>query len=94
MQNTARDNGFFLSARVPMPTVSSKKAIVHARVSSEDQVDGSGIDRHIKLAKQHAQAYGLQIVETLSDEGQSAHSGAHIGEGHFGKSLAAAGAGK
>jgi hypothetical protein len=45
---------------------------------SDEQANGTSIQRQQELIDAHAKAHGIQIVETLEDNGKSASKGEHI----------------
>ena len=53
-------------------------AIVYLRVSSEEQVNGNGLDRELETATSYCEQNRLKIVQTIKDEGKSASKGHHI----------------
>jgi DNA invertase Pin-like site-specific DNA recombinase len=65
------------------------KAIVYIRVSSEEQVNGNGLERQLETVTSYCRQNGLQIVQTIKDEGKSASKGKHINGGELGKLLSA-----
>jgi len=70
------------------------KAVGYIRVSTEDQKNGDGPERQKDTIASYAERNGLEIVETLVDDGFSASSGAHIERGKLGKFLKEADTGK
>jgi DNA invertase Pin-like site-specific DNA recombinase len=68
-------------------------AIVYLRVSSEEQVNGNGLDRQLETVQAYCKENHLKIVQTIKDEGKSASKGDHISDGKLGKLLSAIRAG-
>ena len=66
-----------------------KKAIGYVRVSSEDQLQGNGIERQTAGIREYCESRGLNLTEVISDEGRSAYSGAHLSDGNLGTLLKA-----
>jgi DNA invertase Pin-like site-specific DNA recombinase len=64
-------------------------AIVYLRVSSEEQLNGNGIDRQLETVRAYCKQNNLTIVQTIKDEGKSASKGKHISDGKLGKLLSA-----
>jgi DNA invertase Pin-like site-specific DNA recombinase len=71
-----------------------KKAVAYIRWSSDDQSEGHSIKRQTDGIAEYARRNGLEISETIIDDGRSAFTGEHIAKGEFGKFLKRAGAGK
>lgn len=71
-----------------------KKAYSYLRISSDQQKHGDGIRRQMEASKTYAEQNGYELVETISDIGLSAFSGANITEGGLGRFLAAIQMGK
>lgn len=65
------------------------KAYSYLRISSDTQQGGDGIRRQLEASKKYAETNGYELVETISDIGISAFSGANATEGGFGRFLAA-----
>jgi len=55
-----------------------KPAVGYIRFSREDQGKGSTIERQSENILAYCQQHGLDLVETLTDEGFSASKGEHI----------------
>jgi DNA invertase Pin-like site-specific DNA recombinase len=70
------------------------KAIAYIRWSSDEQAEGSSIERQTEIITLHADRHQLQIVETFIDDGFSASTGRHLSHGQLGKILCAVDAGK
>jgi DNA invertase Pin-like site-specific DNA recombinase len=83
MRNSRRLKYLYLSESGAK--VRGMKALAYIRFSSDDQADGSSIERQEGNIKRYAERLGLTIVETLIDDGFSASKGYHISRGKFGK---------
>jgi DNA invertase Pin-like site-specific DNA recombinase len=70
------------------------KAIAYIRFSSDEQGNGSSIKRQTDNVNAYASQMGLDIIETMLDDGYSASKGHHLSHGKLGKILADAEAGK
>jgi DNA invertase Pin-like site-specific DNA recombinase len=70
------------------------KAIWYIRWSSDDQTAGSSLERQTDNVKAYCERAGLQIVETLIDEGLSEFKGEHLERGKLGTFLTEADVGK
>jgi DNA invertase Pin-like site-specific DNA recombinase len=69
-------------------------AIAYVRFSSEEQADGHSVERQRANIQAYCQRAGLEISETLVDEGHSAFKGHHITKGQLGRFLAEADKGR
>lgn len=65
------------------------KAYSYLRISTDTQQGGDGIRRQLEASKRYAETHGYELVETISDIGISAFSGANVTEGGLGRFLAA-----
>ena len=63
------------------------KAIAYIRWSSDDQAEGSSIERQTEIITLHAGRHQLHIVENFIDDGFSASTGRHLSHGKLGKIL-------
>jgi DNA invertase Pin-like site-specific DNA recombinase len=63
------------------------KAIAYIRWSSDDQAEGSSIERQTEIITAHAGGHQIHIVETFIDNGFSASTGRHISHGKLGEIL-------
>jgi DNA invertase Pin-like site-specific DNA recombinase len=61
------------------------KAVGYIRFSSDDQADGSSIERQEGNIKRYAERNGFKLGETLIDDGYSASKGEHISKGKLGR---------
>jgi DNA invertase Pin-like site-specific DNA recombinase len=64
-----------------------KPAISYSRYSSDEQANGTSIERQQELIEAHAKAHDLQVVNKLVDDGYSASKGEHVSHGEFGRFL-------
>src|SRR6267378_4766185 len=71
-----------------------KKCVAYLRFSSEGQKDGSSIERQTEIIEPYASRNGLELVETLIDDGFSASKGHHLSHGKLGGFLKNVDAGK
>jgi DNA invertase Pin-like site-specific DNA recombinase len=71
-----------------------KKAIGYIRFSTDDQAEGSSIERQTANIESYCARHSLELVEVLIDEGFSAYSGEHLTKGKLGRFLAEADKGK
>jgi DNA invertase Pin-like site-specific DNA recombinase len=55
--------------------MAARKVLGYTRVSTQEQVNGFGLEVQAKAIKDYAKANGLRLVRTLSDEGQSGSNG-------------------
>ena len=69
------------------------KAIGYVRFSSDEQGDGSTVERQTANIESYCQHNGLSLVRTVIDQGKSASKGAHL-KAHLGKFLGEADMGK
>jgi DNA invertase Pin-like site-specific DNA recombinase len=69
------------------------RAIGYVRWSSDEQSDGDSLNRQSASIEAYCKRQGLDLVETLIDEGLSASKGHHITDGKLGQFLADADAG-
>jgi DNA invertase Pin-like site-specific DNA recombinase len=63
------------------------KALAYIRFSSDEQAGGSSVERQRANIEAYADRVGLDISETLIDDGFSASKGEHIARGKLGKLL-------
>jgi DNA invertase Pin-like site-specific DNA recombinase len=70
------------------------KAVGSIRFSSEDQGDGDSIARQTRHIQEYCGRIGLDLAETLIDEGLSAFKGDHLTRGRLGSFFAEVEAGK
>jgi DNA invertase Pin-like site-specific DNA recombinase len=56
------------------------KAVGYIRFSSDEQKDGNSVERQDANIKSYASRTGLEVVETLIDQGKSASKGHHIAD--------------
>ena len=63
------------------------KAIAYIRFSSDDQAKGDSVERQAERIEAYASRNGLEIVETLIDDGYSASKGEHLSRGKLGRFL-------
>jgi DNA invertase Pin-like site-specific DNA recombinase len=71
-----------------------KKAIAYVRVSSDEQTKANGIPEQSANAEAYCARNGLNLVETLVDDGYSASKGYHLSKGKLGRFRADAAKGK
>jgi DNA invertase Pin-like site-specific DNA recombinase len=69
-------------------------AIAYIRFSTDDQSKGTSIQRQQENIEAYAQRKGLEIAETLIDDGFSASKGEHLSLGKLGRFLVEADQGK
>jgi Resolvase, N terminal domain len=65
----------------------NQPAIAYIRWSSDEQAEGSSIERQTEIITVHAGRHPLHIVETFVDDGFSASTGRHISHGKLGEIL-------
>jgi hypothetical protein len=65
----------------------NQPAIAYIRWSSDEQSDGSSIERQTEIITLHADRHQIHIVETFIDNGFSASTGRHISHGKLGEIL-------
>jgi DNA invertase Pin-like site-specific DNA recombinase len=63
------------------------KAIGYIRWSSDDQTSGDSLERQTANVQAYCQRAGLELVETLVDEGLSGFKGEHLSRGKLGALL-------
>tara|TARA_R110002124_G_C8972960_1_gene515408 strand:+ start:97 stop:1863 length:1767 start_codon:yes stop_codon:yes gene_type:complete len=61
-----------------------RNAYIYVRWSSDEQRDGSTLDRQLRICRDHCAAKGYEIAAELIDEGLSAYSGQHLKKGKLG----------
>src|SRR3989344_4649997 len=49
-----------------------KNAIIYARVSSKDQLEGTSLETQERLAKEYAEKQGLKVLRVFVERGESA----------------------
>jgi DNA invertase Pin-like site-specific DNA recombinase len=64
------------------------KAIGYIRWSSDDQTSGDSLERQTANVQAYCQRNGLELTETLVDEGLSGFKGEHLSRGKLGALLA------
>ena len=64
--------------------------LAYIRFSSDEQKDGTSIDRQTRNADRYAERLGLRIEKVILDEGKSAYKGEHLSNGNLGRFLAEA----
>jgi DNA invertase Pin-like site-specific DNA recombinase len=67
-----------------------QKALAYIRFSSDEQKDGTSIERQTRNTDRYAERLGLRIEKVILDEGKSAYKGEHLSNGNLGKFLAEA----
>src|SRR5262245_34323178 len=70
------------------------KAVVYVRWSTDDQSSGNSLERQTAKVAAYCDRNGLELAETLIDDGCSAFKGEHLSRGNFGRFLAEADKGK
>jgi DNA invertase Pin-like site-specific DNA recombinase len=70
------------------------KAIAYIRFSTDEQANGSSIERQRENIEAYARRKEMEIVEILIDDGFSASKGEHLSHGKLGRFLAEADKGK
>src|SRR6516162_795434 len=67
-----------------------QKALAYIRFSSDEQKDGTSIERQTRNTDRYAERLGLRIEKVILDEGKSAYKGEHLSNGNLGRFLAEA----
>jgi DNA invertase Pin-like site-specific DNA recombinase len=70
------------------------KAIGYVRWSTDDQSSGNSLERQTANVAAYCERNGLELADTLVDDGFSAFKGEHLSKGKLGKFLTAADKGK
>ena len=60
-------------------------AYIYARFSTKRQDKGSSLDRQYELTQEMCERNGWEVIETLTDKGQSAWKGDHLKTGELGR---------
>jgi DNA invertase Pin-like site-specific DNA recombinase len=72
----------------------NRESDAYVRWSTDDQSAGNSLDRQTANIKVYCESNGLELAETLIDDGYSAFKGDHIVKGALGRFLTAADKGK
>ena len=64
-----------------------RKAWSYARLSTDAQMRGVGLQRQLDASSVYAEANGFQLVESLQDIGLSGYTGANVAGGQLGRFL-------
>ena len=67
----------------------NRQAIAYVRWSSDDQAAGNSLERQTANITAYCERNGLELTQTLIDDGLSAYKGEHLQKGKLGRFMTA-----